>query len=69
MNMHLHCHLSECIFNFGPVYSFWCFGFGRFNVILGPYHVNNHQIEIQLMRRFLENQQIQVIDWSNQSVF
>ena len=63
MNMHLHCHLSECIFDYGPVYSFWCFAFERFNGILGSYHVNNHQIEVQLMRRFLESQHIQSIIW------
>ena len=26
-NMHLHMHLKECMQDFGPVYSFWCFGF------------------------------------------
>ena len=25
MNMHLHGHIKECIDDFGPVYSFWCF--------------------------------------------
>lgn len=24
-NMHLHCHLRECIEDYGPVHSFWCF--------------------------------------------
>lgn len=66
--MNFHSHLSKCIFNFGHVYSFWCFGFERFNGILGSYHVNNHQLEIQVMRRFLENQQVQVIDWPNEIV-
>lgn len=22
-NMHLHCHLYDCILDFGPTYSFW----------------------------------------------
>ena len=22
-NMHLHCHLAECIHDFGPAYAFW----------------------------------------------
>ena len=24
-NMHLHCHLRECIMDCGPVHAFWCF--------------------------------------------
>ena len=28
-NMHLHCHIKECIFDYGPVYSFWLFSFER----------------------------------------
>ena len=43
-NMHLSCHLVECIRDYGPVYSFWCFSFERYNGILGSYHKNNHNI-------------------------
>ena len=28
-NMHLHCHLYDCILDFGPIYSFWLFSFER----------------------------------------
>ena len=55
INMHLHGHLAECIEDFGPVYSFWCFAFERMNRILGSYHVNNHHISIQLTRRFIDS--------------
>ena len=41
MNMHLHLHLAKCIYDFGPVYSFWCFSFERMNGVLGSYHTNN----------------------------
>ena len=34
-NLHLHCHLSESIRNFGPSPTFWLFGFERINGILG----------------------------------
>ena len=51
-NMHLHCHLSKCLENFGPVYGFWLFSFERYNGILGNYPTNNRSIEIQLMRKF-----------------
>lgn len=57
-NMHLHCHLCECVLDFGPVYGFWCFSFERYNGILGSLHVNNHQIEVQLMRKFIERHQL-----------
>lgn len=29
-NMHMLLHIKDCIIDFGPVYSFWCFGFERF---------------------------------------
>ena len=45
INMHLACHLKECIIDYGPVHEFWCFGFERFNGILGSYP-NNHQNNI-----------------------
>ena len=56
INMHLHCHLKECIEDYGPVYSFWCFAFERFNGVLGSTVTNNRSIEIQLMRKFLSEQ-------------
>ena len=27
INIHLHCHLKECIEYYGLIYSFWCFAF------------------------------------------
>lgn len=35
----------------------------RFNGILGSLHVNNHQIEVQLMRKFLEQHQLGSLSW------
>ena len=54
--MHLNCHLKECIEDYGPVYSFWCFAFERYNGILGSTATNNRSIEIQLIRKFLLEQ-------------
>lgn len=28
-NMHLHLHLKDCLLDYGPVHSFWCYGFVR----------------------------------------
>lgn len=54
-NIHLHCHLHDCIKNFGPVSSFWLFPYERFNGVLGDEPTNNHSIELQVMKRFLED--------------
>ena len=56
INMHLHLHLNDCILDYGPVYSFWCFSFERFNGILGSYYTNKHNIETQFMKKFLQHQ-------------
>ena len=39
------------------------FSFERYNGILGAMHVNNHQIEVQLMRKFIERQQVRNMSW------
>ena len=59
INMHLHCHLAETILNFGPIYSFWCFPYERYNGILGSYSTNNHVINVQVMRKFLLQQSLE----------
>ena len=52
-NMHLHCHLKECVLDYGPLHAFWCFSFERFNGILGAIQVNGRSVEVQLMRKLL----------------
>ena len=29
INLHFHCHLKECMEDFGPLYAFWLFSFER----------------------------------------
>lgn len=53
-NMHLHCHLDECIANFGSIYGFWLFSFERYNGLLGSIPTNKKTIEVQLMTKFLQ---------------
>ena len=53
INLHLHCHLRECIIDYGPVYAFWLFSDEPLNGILGNFHTNNHDIALQLMRKYL----------------
>ena len=52
-NMHLHCHLAECLQDYGPVYGFWLFSFERENGVLGQFPNNKRNIEAQLMKRYL----------------
>ena len=51
--MHLHCHLKECVLDYGPLHAFWCFSFKRFNGILEAIQVNGRSVEVQLMRKLL----------------
>lgn len=34
-NIHLHCHLTSCIEEFGLLHCFWLFPFERYNGVLG----------------------------------
>ena len=58
INTHLHLHLADVFRDYGPCYGYWLFSFERYNGILGKYHTNQQSIEIQLMRRFIENMHI-----------
>ena len=55
-NMHLHLHLKESLLDYGPVYAFRLFTFERLNGTLGSYSTNNINIEVQIMRKFLNHQ-------------
>ena len=57
-NMHMHCHLSDCIYDYGPLHGFWLYAFERYNGILGSMPNNNRSIEIQLMGRFLRESEV-----------
>ena len=52
INMHLACHLKECIIDYGPIHGFWCFGFERFNGILGSFPNNHLNVSITMMKKF-----------------
>ena len=57
-NMHMNCHLLECVTDFGPLASFWLFPFERYNGLLGKIPNNNRSIEAQLMQRFISDQSV-----------
>ena len=60
INMHLHLHLNECAFDFGPLYSYWCCPFERYNGMIGSYSTNHKNIEKQLAAKFLREQGIRL---------
>ena len=68
-HMHLHCHLAECILDYGPVYAFWCFTFEQYNGILGTYQHNNKAYPIQIMRKFLEDECLTASNHSSSQLF
>ena len=57
-NMHMSCHLRECILDYGPINHFWLFAFERFNGILGQLPTNNRSVEVQMMKRFLYDTEV-----------
>ena len=60
-NQHLHMHLKQCLLDFGPSHSFWCFAFERCNGLLGSYPTNKKAIEIQVMRKFCDSQSVRTL--------
>ena len=54
-NMHMHLHLKDILLDYGPVYGFWLFSYERYNGILEHQPTNNRSIEIQLMSRFIRD--------------
>lgn len=52
-NMHMHCHLKQCILDYGPIYSFWLFSFERYNGIFESFPTNSCSVEVQCMQRFV----------------
>ena len=54
-NMHMACHIADCIMDYGPSHSFWLFAFERYNGLLGNQPNNNRAIEPQLLNRFLKD--------------
>ena len=66
INMHKHLHLMKCMFDFGPIYSFWCFPFERFNGQLESYHTNSKNIEVQIVKKFCRTQAVMSLPTAEQ---
>ena len=51
-NLHMHCHLKDCLLDVGPICSFWLFSFERYNGILESMKMSWHAPELQLLHKF-----------------
>ena len=51
-NMHMHCHLMECILHYGPASAFWNYPFERYNGVMQSFVGNWMMPEMQMMKRF-----------------
>ena len=68
-NMHISLLLKNYIKDYGSVYEFWCFGFGRFDGILGKFHTNRNDISLQGMRKLVSGSQLRYDKIVYESVF
>ena len=47
INLHLHCHLADCLRDYGPAHGTWCFSFERLYGILGRTPNNKESLQIE----------------------
>ena len=52
-NMHMACHLKDCMLDYGPLASFWCFPYERYNGILEGISKSWISPEKQMFLKFL----------------
>ena len=57
-NIHLHCHLKQCVQDYSPIASFWAFPFERYNGIMESFNKNWLTHELQMMCKFISYQKL-----------
>ena len=60
-NMHMACHLKDCLLDFGPFLSFWCFPYERYNGILEGVRKSWILPEKQMFLKFLGMQHVKLL--------
>ena len=63
-NMHMACHLKDCMLDFGPFSSFWCFPFERYNGILEGISKSWVLPEKQIFQKFFAMQKVKLLGFS-----
>jgi len=64
-NMHMQLHIATCIEDYGPIYSFWLFGFERYNGMVGSFFYSNRSVEEEIMRKISRHSLLNAIDLDN----
>ena len=62
-NMHMHCHLKECIMDVGPLHCFWCFSL---NGMLEKMQKTWQSPEIQLAHQVCNLQTLALLELSEE---
>ena len=63
-NMHMACHLKECMLDYGPLSSFWCFAFERYNGTLEGVQKSWNGPEKQMLAKFIDMQYMYTLQTS-----
>ena len=51
-NMHMHCHIKECVMDVGPIHCFWCFSFEKYNEILEKMQKHGNHLKFSWLINF-----------------
>lgn len=63
-NMHMACHLKDCVLDYGPLPAFWCFSFERYNGMLQRTSMSWNGPEKQMFNKFLQLQHLRTFQCS-----
>lgn len=63
-NLHMHNHLKDCLLDYGPPHTFWCFSFEHLNGMLGSFHTNIKAVEPQNNEKFINAQNLQGVQYN-----
>ena len=68
-NMHMACHIYDCILDYGPLAAFWAFSFERYNGILENLKLSWCGPEKQMLKKFIDIQSIHYLKASSDPFF
>lgn len=55
-NHHHLLHVKQCVLDYGPIHVFWTFAFERNNGLLASFHSSQRTIELEMMKRYIQQQ-------------
>lgn len=66
-NHHHLMHMKQCVLDYGPPHVFWVFAFERSNGLLANYNSSLRTVELEMMKRFVQQQMVLNQDHSSLS--